>query len=148
MPEQAARAQSFESHRRWFPLFHFFASPVLALFAVHAVVHAIQRPSVGHSMEVAYAFAVWGGIVAARIMALRVQNRVIRLEMRLRLKELLPAAMQPRIGDLTVRQLVALRFAGDAELPSLVQRTLAGEFATPREIKRAIVDWQPDYLRA
>lgn len=140
--------QSFENHRRWFPLFHFFVSPVLALFTVHSIVHAVQRPSVSHWMEVIYAIAVWAGIVAARIMALRVQNRVVRLEMRLRLRELLSPALYARMDELRVRHLIALRFAGDAELPSLFERTLAGEFARPKDIKRAITDWQPDYMRA
>ena len=80
-------------------------------------------------------------------MAIRVQNRVIRLEMRLRLREILPAALHPRIAELTTRHLVGLRFAGDAELPALVTRTLNGEFPTSTAIKRAITDWQPDYMR-
>jgi hypothetical protein len=76
-----------------------------------------------------------------------VQNRLIRLEMRLRLREVLPAPLAARIPELTVRQLIALRFAGDAELPALVERTLKGDFAKPRDIKRAVTDWQADYLR-
>jgi hypothetical protein len=141
------KTQSFENHRRWNPLFHFFASPVTFLYFAHTLVHAIQRPSAAHFMEATFALAIWAGIVSARIMALTVQNRLIRLEMRLRLKEVLPAAMHPRIRELRVRQLAALRFASDEELPGLVERTLAGEFAQPREIKRAVRHWQADYLR-
>jgi hypothetical protein len=76
-----------------------------------------------------------------------VQNREIRLEMRLRLREVLPTALAPRIRELSVKQLIALRFASDAELPALVERVLGGEFAKPKEIKAAVKDWQPDHLR-
>lgn len=142
------KTQNYANHTRWQPLFHFFASPVTGLYFVHTVVHAVQYPSSVHWMEALYAAAIFAGVLASRVMAVTVQNRVIRLEMRLRLRELLPAAMQPRIRELTVRQLVALRFAGDAEMPALVDRVLKGKFEKPRDIKRAITDWQADYLRA
>jgi hypothetical protein len=146
--DKREKTQSFENHRRLMPLFHFVASPITFLYFAHTVVHAVQRPSVAHWMEATYAFAIWAGIAAARLMALTVQNRIIRLEMRLRLREVLPAAMHPRIRELRVKQLAALRFASDEELPALVGRTLAGEFARPRDIKRAVTQWQADYLRA
>jgi len=81
-------------------------------------------------------------------MALKVQDRVIRLEMRLRLSEVLPADLKGRIPELTTRQLVGLRFASDAELPDLVRRVLAGSLANPTDIKKAVAHWQGDYLRA
>ena len=141
-------SQNYKNHARYLPMFHFLASPVTMLYALHMIWHAITRPSVMHAGEALLAVAVAAGVFASRTMALTVQNRVIRLEMRLRLKEVLPPAMHPRIRELTVRQLVALRFAGDAELPSLVERTLKGEFESAKAIKQAITDWQPDYLRA
>lgn len=140
--------QSFENHARWLPIYHFIASPVTAIAAVHLIVHAVQNPSTAHFLEALYAVAISAAVLSSRIMAITVQNRVIRLEMRLRLKEILPAALAARIHELTVRQLIALRFASDAEMPALVERTLKGEFAKPRDIKRAVTDWQPDYLRA
>ena len=82
------------------------------------------------------------------MMVLAVQDRLIRLEMRLRLRELLPSAQYGDILRLTVRQMVALRFASDAELPDLVRRVLAGELAGSKAIKAAIKDWQPDWQRA
>lgn len=142
------KTQDYANHARYFPLFHFLASPVTGIYFVHKVVHAVQYPSGSHWMEALFAAAIFAGVLASRVMALTVQNRVIRLEMRLRLRELLPAAMHERIRELSVRQLVALRFAGDAEMPSLVERVLRGEFEKPRDIKRAITDWQADYLRA
>ncbi len=141
-------SQSFASHARWFPLYHFLASPVTALWALHRTWHAITDPSLAHAGEALVAVAISAAVLSSRMMALTVQNRVIRLEMRLRLREVLPPALAARIGELRVKQLIALRFASDAELPGLVERTLRGEFATPREIKRAVRDWQPDHLRA
>lgn len=142
------KPQSFERHAAWQPMFHFIASPITMLAALHLIWVAITNPSARHIGDAILMFAIAAGIFASRIMSLTVQNRVIRLEMRLRLKEILPAALVPRINELTVRQLVALRFASDAEMPALVERTLKGEFATQKDIKRAITDWQPDYLRA
>lgn len=95
-----------------------------------------------------FAFVLFVGFFAARVMALTVQDRVIRLEMRLRLRELLPAARHGDIAKLTRGQLVALRFASDAELPALMDRCLAGEFAKGDDIKRAVKEWQADWLRA
>ncbi len=85
--------------------------------------------------------------LAARLMALRVQDRLIRLEERLRYRELLPPDLAAKASDLPVSQIIALRFASDAELPGLVERTLNGEFAKPKEIKMAIKDWRGDHLR-
>lgn len=141
------RPQTFESHARWFPLYHFLASPVTALWALHTVWHALRDPSIWHAFEALVAVAISVAVLTSRIMAITVQNRVIRLEMRLRLREVLPPALVGRIPELTVRQLIALRFASDAEMPALVELTLNGEFAKPRDIKRAVKDWQPDYLR-
>ena len=84
----------------------------------------------------------------ARMFALAVQDRVIRLEMQLRLQNLLPADLRPRIPDFTVSQLVALRFASDAELPDLARKVLAENLQDRKAIKQLIRDWQPDYLRA
>lgn len=143
-----AKTQSFASHARWLPIYHFLASPVTALYALYAINLAIREPSKATIIHAVWATAISAGVVSARIMAITVQNRVIRLEMRLRLKELLGGDLLARSRALTVRQLIALRFASDAELPALVERTLNGEFTKPKEIKAAIKDWQPDWLRA
>src|SRR5690606_14758526 len=84
-----AKTQSFANHARWLPIYHFLASPVTAIWALHSIWHAIQDPVPAHWFEALVATAISAGIVSARIMAITVQNRVIRLEMRLRLKELL-----------------------------------------------------------
>jgi len=84
----------------------------------------------------------------ARVFALTVQDRVIRLEMRLRLRELLPPDLQPRIHELTRHQLVALRFASDVELPVLTRRVLDEHLDDRKAIKQLIQSWQADHLRA
>jgi hypothetical protein len=88
------------------------------------------------------------GFLIARIMVLRIQDRVIRLEERLRFERVLPADLKPRIGEFTVDQLVALRFASDAELPALARRVVDEKMAKRKAIKQMVKTWKPDYLRA
>lgn len=145
MPQQK---QSFEKHAQWTPLYHFVASPLVAFYAVYKITQLAKAPSAATVWEAVFAIGVLATVWSARIMALTVQNRVIRLEMRLRLRELLNADLAKRIPELTTRQLIALRFASDAELPALVERTLKGEFPSGKAIKAAVKDWQSDYLRA
>ena len=85
--------------------------------------------------------------IAARLQALRAQDRVIRLEEALRYQKLLPAELLERALNLPTAQIIALRFAPDEELPDLVGRTLSGEFKTSKEIKLAVKNWRGDYLR-
>jgi hypothetical protein len=132
--------QTYSNHARFFPLFHFFAAPILLANLLWALWQIVRAPSLS---------TVWNAVfAAARLMALTVQDRVIRLEMRLRLREVLPADLQTRIPELTPRQLVGLRFASDAELPQLMRQVLAGSLGNTTEIKKAITHWQGDYLRA
>ena len=142
------KTQNYDNHTRWSPLYHFVVSPFLSLYALWAIWLAIRVPGTTEIVHAVWALMVALGLLLARVMAVTVQNRLIRLEMRLRLREVLSAPLAARINELTVRQLIALRFAGDAELPGLVERTLRGEFPRGRDIKRAITDWQGDYLRA
>jgi hypothetical protein len=84
----------------------------------------------------------------ARMFALTVQDRVIRLEERLRFVRVLSAELKPRIGEFTLNQLVALRFAKDEELPELAKKVLAEKLNDRKQIKQLIKNWRPDYLRA
>ncbi len=94
------------------------------------------------------AFALIVFLFASRLMAMAVQDKVIRLEKRLRMRELLPADLQARIGELTREQFVGLRFASNGELPALVRRVLAGELKRVTDIKKAVTQWRGDDLRA
>jgi hypothetical protein len=94
------------------------------------------------------AAALFAVALLSRVQALKVQDRVIRLEMRLRLRALLSGELLGRIEELTPAQLAALRFAGDAEMPELVRNALAGTLKTPKDIKERVRDWQGDFLRA
>ena len=143
-----AESQNYANHARFYPLFHYFAAPVLILNLLHTIWRTIQRPSFDTLWGVVLAAGLVGTITAARLMALTVQDRVIRLEMRLRLNQLLSPDLQRSIGDLTPAQLIGLRFASDGELPDLVRRVLDGSLKTTKEIKKAVKNWQGDYLRA
>jgi hypothetical protein len=84
----------------------------------------------------------------ARLFSLTVQDRVIRLEMRLRLERLLPPDLRSRIPEFTPAQFISLRFAGDDELPALARQVLDEKLSDRKTIKRRIKNWQADFLRA
>ncbi len=140
--------QNYSNHLRWYPLFHFVAAPLLLAYTVWAIWVSVRSFSVEHFMTAIFAVGVFVTALTSRAMAVRVQDRVIRLEMRLRLATVLPADMRSFIPRLTYRQLVALRFASDAELPALVRQVLEGQLPNSKAIKKAITDWQGDHLRA
>jgi hypothetical protein len=96
---------------------------------------------------VVMAFAFIVTALFARVFALKAQDRVIRLEERMRMRELLPADLQGRINDFSPDQLVALRFASDAELPALSAAVLAGNIQKRAEIKKMIKSWRADHCR-
>jgi hypothetical protein len=144
----AERVQTYKNHVRWFPPFHFFVTPILLLYFLNQVRHLYLAPNRSTAFAVLVAAALVMLALISRVQANTVQDRVIRLEMRLRLHELLPPDLHARIKDLTPRQLVALRFASDAELPGLVREVLDGRLSNPKDIKLKIRDWQADWLRA
>lgn len=144
----AQKPQSFENHAKIVPGYHYGVFGILVLYLLGNIWLAITDFSIQAVMMVLLAVALLGLFLYARLFPLRVQDRVIRLEMRLRLHEVLPADLRPRISELRVRQLIALRFASDAELPGLVRAVLDEGLREPKEIKRRIKDWQADNLRA
>jgi len=148
MPFMSEKPQSYKNHAKFVPPFHLFAFPVSVMNAVWLLMRAFKAPSWDTGIAAAMGAALVVMFFYARVFALRVQDRVIRLEMRLRLRELLPADLQPRIHELTPRQLVALRFAGDREMAALVRRVLDERMQGSKAIKLLIQDWQADHLRA
>jgi hypothetical protein len=144
----AESVQTYKNHTRFFPLFHFFVVPVLVFNFLNTLRHLIATPNRSAAFASLVAFALMMLALSARIMALAVQDRVIRLEMQLRLRGVLSAPLSGRIHELTRQQLVALRFASDAELADIVRDVLDGKLATTKAIKMRVRDWQGDYLRA
>ena len=144
----ADSGQTYKSHTRFFPPYHFFVLPVLLINVFVAGWLLYQGPSRLGVWQLIVSVALVMTALTARVMVLAVQDRVIRLEMRLRMREVLPADLQARIPEISRQQCIGLRFASDAELPVLVRKVLAGELKTASEIKKQVAQWQGDYLRA
>jgi hypothetical protein len=140
--------QTYQNHRRNFPLFHFFVVPIFLINVLGSAWMAIQTPVFITIWGAVMAVALLGLALATRLMITTVQDRLIRLEMRLRMADVLPADLKGRINELERSQFVALRFASDAELPDLVRDVLAGNLKSSNAIKQRVKNWQGDYLRA
>jgi hypothetical protein len=140
--------QNFENHTRLLPIYHFVALPLFVINLFYALYLAVTNFSWATVVGVGLAVALVLLVVSARVMALTVQDRVIRLEERLRMRSLLPADLQPRINDFTVQQLVALRFASDDELPGLARKVSDGKIEDQKAIKKMVTNWRADYQRA
>jgi uncharacterized protein DUF6526 len=139
--------QNFANHRRILPLYHFVMFGIFLINAIWSIVQLIRYPSWTTILACAVAVALLGLFFYAREFALRVQDRVIRLEMRLRLTTILPADLRGRIPELDRDQLIALRFASDAELPDLVREVLTNDIRRRDEIKRNVKKWEADHWR-
>jgi uncharacterized membrane protein YciS (DUF1049 family) len=140
--------QNFENHAKFVPGFHIVTLGILAInffWSIYRVFHAFSAESV-ISLLLAVGFIL--AALYARMFALAVQDRVIRLEMQLRLQGILPADLRPRIPEFAVGQLIALRFASDAELPGLARKVLDEKLTDRKAIKKMVKDWQADLLRA
>lgn len=142
-----AEQQNFQNHVRWYPLVHFVLSPLLFLNLFWQIYRLYQEQTWDRAENTMMALVFIMLSVAARLQALKAQDRVIRLEETLRYKDILPPDLIGKAANLQTGQMLALRFASDNELPELVRRTLNGEFKDNKEIKAAIKDWRGDYLR-
>jgi hypothetical protein len=147
------KPQTFANHTRWDPLYHFFVLPVFLLGLILTLIHFFAHITHGDMRDHIHAFllillalALLTLALKVRMYSLRVQDRVIRLEERLRLTQLLPEPLRSRIPELTEDQLCGLRFASDAELPKLAERAM-NEKLSRADIKKAIQTWRPDYWR-
>jgi hypothetical protein len=147
--ERMPAPQTYKNHSRFHPPFHFFVAPVLLLNVLVSIAVLV------HHWPKHWALLIWLVVMSlalflltgfARSYALRVQDRVIRLEERLRYQSLLTPELVVAAQSLTLKQIIALRFASDAELPTLIQRTLS-ENLTPKAIKQSITNWRADNLR-
>ena len=145
--------QNFSNHTKFVPMFHFFVLPVL-LINVGSKIHALIKgplDSPGAIFHGVFALLLSLALLLlaflARLFALGVQDRVIRLEERTRYERLLPADLTPRIEEFTIGQLVSLRFASDAELPALARKVLDGKVNDRKAIKQMIQNWRADNQR-
>lgn len=145
--------QTFANHARFDPFFHFFLAPVFVFALIAALIHFFTHlahssllGNIHHFLIVVLAFALLGMLFKIRLYSLKVQDRVIRLEERLRLTQLLQEPLRSRIPELTEDQLCGLRFASDGEVGKLAERAM-NEKLTRKQIKQSIKNWRPDYWR-
>jgi hypothetical protein len=138
--------QSYAKHTAWDPITHFILGPIFAINLVLRIYFAIKQPNLDMWWSVVIAAALMILNVKVRVYTLKVQDRIIRLEERLRLSSLLPDPLRSKVNDLTTSQLIALRFASDAEIPPLVEHVISKQMPA-KDIKKAIQVWRPDYSR-
>jgi hypothetical protein len=145
------KVQNYSNHTKWNPFFHFVVMPLLTLNLIEHVVRVFTSSEAERWDQGFWAlFSVVLILLAIsiRLMILTVQDRVIRLEERLRYREILDPEIAVKAAELPIGQTIALRFASNEELGTLIERVLAGELRSPKEIKMAVKDWKGDYLRA
>ena len=141
------QGQTYANHRKYVPLYHFVLAPLLLLNVGYAIWGAIDELSFDRVVSLTTAIALILLYLFVRIFATGAQDRVIRLEERLRFARLLPADLEPRIEEFTRAQMVALRFASDAEIPELARRVLDQDIHDKEAIKKMIKEWRGDYDR-
>ncbi len=145
--------QNFSNHAKIVPVFHYFVGPVLMINVVTHCIALFKSFSAPPGFILLSFLAVLSSIAIlmlaflVRLFALGVQDRVIRLEERMRYERLLPEDLKPRIGEFTINQLVSLRFASDAELPALARKVLDGKMSERKAIKQMVQNWRADYQR-
>jgi hypothetical protein len=139
--------QTLRNHVRFDPLFHGFVLPVFLMNVIVSIVHFVRFMSFYNGWMIVVAIALLVGSFKIRLYPLKAQDRVIRLEERMRMDSVLAEPLRTRAGILTEGQIIALRFAPDDELPGLVEKTLSGAFPKQADVKKAILNWRPDHFR-
>lgn len=141
------KSQTFANHTRWHPLFHFFVLPVMVLNIIWSIVRLVLSPGLESGWSLILSLALALIMAWVRTNPLKAQDRVIRLEEKIRYQEVLPPDLARQAESLGIARIIALRFAPDDELEDLVRAALAGKLNKPIEIKRAIKHWRPDVFR-
>jgi len=141
-----APPQDFANHRKFVRGFHYVALPILMINLVYSGFVAVTSFSVDSVIALFVAFALVMIGLYARLFALGAQDRVIRLEERMRLRALLPDQTRT-IDQLTTRQLVGLRFASDGEVGELVAAVASEGIEKADEIKKRVTNWRADHQR-
>jgi len=145
--EMANTPQTFANHTRWQLPFHFFIAPVMLINVIWSVVQFIKAPGPNSGWWIVVSVALLVLAFLVRVNSLKVQDRLIRLEEKLRYQQILSAPICQQASALNMGQIIALRFAGDDELEELVGAVLAGRLAKAGDIKRAIKGWRADMFR-
>lgn len=140
------KPQNLGNHTRFDPPFHFFVLPVFLITFIASIVAVVRHPSIHSGWLVILSLAALIAVLKIRLYCLKVQDRVIRLEERLRLASLLAESQRPQIAKLTEDQLIGLRFASDEEVAALAQRAVSENLARA-DIKKGVRNWRPDYWR-
>src|SRR5882672_3413038 len=143
----ADNPQNFANHTRWHPPFHFFVLPVMLINFFWSVVEFVRAPGINSGWWVVVSLALAMLALFVRSYSTRLQDRIIRLEEKLRHQQILSPAILQETSALTTPQVIALRFAGDDEVAELVGAILAGNLARPKEVKQAIKNWRADTFR-
>lgn len=141
------REQNFGNHAQMVPGFHYVTGLLLFAYLVGAIWRALSLRDLESHFDLLGAFALAGTYWYCRAFPLKAQDRIIRLEEQLRLTRLLPDDLRARVTELSPRQLIALRFASDAELPSLVRWVLDERITDAKAIKQKVATWRPDHFR-
>jgi hypothetical protein len=142
-----ATTQSYANHTRWHPPFHFFVMPVLLINFIWAIVDFVKAPGWNSGWWIVVSLALALLALIARMNSVKVQDRIIRLEEKLRYERLLSPALAQQCGTLTIGQIIALRFAGDDELEELISAVVSGKLTASKDIKQAIKNWRADEFR-
>ena len=142
-----AAQQTYANHVRYYPLFHFVIIPLLVLHFLYQAVRLYQEPSWDRGIWVVLCVVFILICLVARLMAMKVQDRVIRLEEHLRYRAVLTSDLAEKASNLPIGQIIALRFASDGELTDMVSQVLDGKLNSSKEIKMAVKNWRGDYLR-
>ena len=143
----SAKPQSFEDHAKMVPGYHYVTGLILLVLLGRSVWAMIRDFTTSNALGFLLVMALVLVSFYARVFALGVQDRLIRLEERLRMDRLLPDDLRPRIGEFTTEQLIGLRFASDEELAELSRRVLDEGIADRKAIKKAVRSWRPDHER-
>jgi hypothetical protein len=139
--------QSYANHTRWHPAYHFFVLPVMIINFFWAVVNFVKVRDLNSGWWIVVSLALALLALYARTNSLKVQDRLIRLEEKIRFQRVLPAELCQQTAELRPGQFVALRFAPDEELEELVRAVVAGELVKPAQIKQAVKNWRSDTFR-
>ena len=139
--------QNYQNHRRINVLHHLILAPLLVFHLIYTIVRLFQEPGLDRAESVLPALVLLAILIVARLYALKLQDRLIRLEEQVRYARILPKDLAFQAENLPLNQILALRFAADAELPALITRALRGETQKPDEIKRSVINWRADELR-